>query len=77
MRIFVATIYLCLLHSSTLGQNSELLSQVWNTQCLKITEKVSFNIGSAESNFYILSGQKFIKIPKIVNLAIFWKPEAY
>ena len=31
------------------------------TQCLKIAEKVSFNIASEASNVYILSGQKFIK----------------
>ena len=30
-------------------------------RCLKITEKVSFNIASEASNVYILSGQKFIK----------------
>ena len=29
-------------------------------QCLKITEKVSFNIASEASYVYILSGQKFI-----------------
>ena len=34
------------------------------TQCLKITEKVSFNIASKASNVYILSGQKFIKNAK-------------
>ena len=32
-----------------------------NTQCLKITEKVSFNIASKASYIYILSGQKFIE----------------
>ena len=40
-------------------------------QCLKITEKVSFNIASEASFVYILSGQKFIKMPKMVNLASF------
>ena len=30
-------------------------------QCLKITEKVSFNIASEASYVYIFSGQKFIK----------------
>ena len=30
-------------------------------QCLKITEKVSFNIASEASYIYILSGQKLIK----------------
>ena len=29
------------------------------SQCLKITEKVAFNIVSEASYFYILSGQKF------------------
>ena len=33
-------------------------------QCLKITEKVAFNIASEASYVYILSGQKFIKMPK-------------
>ena len=32
--------------------------------CLKITEKVSFNIGSEASYVYILSGQKLIKNAK-------------
>ena len=32
-----------------------------STQCLKITEKVSFNIASEASYVYILSGQKLIK----------------
>ena len=32
-----------------------------DAQCLKITEKVSFNIASEASYVYILSGQKFIK----------------
>ena len=31
------------------------------TQCLKITEKVAFNIASEASYVYILSGQKFAK----------------
>ena len=33
-------------------------------QCLKITEKVAFNIASQASYVYILSGQKFIKNAK-------------
>ena len=33
-------------------------------RCLKITEKVSFNIASEESYVYILSGQKLIKNAK-------------
>ena len=35
------------------------------TRCLKITEKVSFNIASEASYVYILSGQKLIKNAKI------------
>ena len=31
------------------------------TQCLKITEKVAFNIASEASYVYILRGQKLIK----------------
>ena len=34
------------------------------TQCLKITDKVSFNIASEASYVYILSGQKLIKNAK-------------
>ena len=30
-------------------------------QCLKLTEKVAFNIASEASYVYMLSGQKFIK----------------
>ena len=33
-------------------------------QCLKITQKVAFNIASEASYIYILSGQKFIKKAK-------------
>ena len=35
-----------------------------STRCLKITEKVSFNIASEASYVYILSGQKLIKNAK-------------
>ena len=34
------------------------------SQCLKITEKVPFNIASEASYFYILTGQKLIKKAK-------------
>ena len=34
------------------------------SRCLKITEKVSFNIASEASYVYVLSGQKFIKNAK-------------
>ena len=40
------------------------------TQCLKITEKVSFNVASEASYVYILSGQMFIKHAKNVP---FWR----
>ena len=35
-----------------------------DARCLKITEKVSFNIASEASYVYILSGQKLIKNAK-------------
>ena len=47
------------------------------TRCLKITEKVSFNIASEASYVYILSGQKFIKNAKNGPFwRVFSKPEA-
>ena len=46
-------------------------------QCLKITEKVSFNIASEASYVYILSGQKLIKNAKNGPIwRVFWKSEA-
>ena len=46
-------------------------------QCLKIFQKVAFNIASDASYVYILSGQKLIKSAKKWSiLASFWKPEA-
>ena len=39
----------------------KLLIKILQAQCLKITEKVSFNIAREASYVYILSGQKFIK----------------
>ena len=42
-------------------------------RCLKITEKVSFNIASEASYVYIMSGQKFIKMPKMVNFGEFFE----
>ena len=41
-----------------------------SSRCLKITEKVSFNIASEASYIYILSGQKLIKNAKNGQ---FWK----
>ena len=43
------------------------------TRCLKITEKVSFNIASEASYIYIFSGQKFIKKAKHVQIGEFLK----
>ena len=40
------------------------LSWIVDARCLKITEKVSFNIASEASYIYILSGQKVIKNAK-------------
>ena len=50
--------------------------QTWGkpARCLKITEKVSFNIASEVSYGYILNVQK-LKMPKMVNLASVLKPE--
>ena len=44
-----------------------------HAQCLKVTEKVSFNIASEESYDYIMSRQKFIKNAKNG----LFKPETY
>ena len=43
------------------------------TQCLKIIEKVSFIIASEASYVYILNGQKFIKMSKMVYFDSFLK----
>ena len=37
------------------------------SRCLKITEKVSFNIANEASYVYILSGQKLIKNVVIIH----------
>ena len=42
----------------------DLLKEKKAAQCLKITEKVSFNIASEASYVYILSGHKFIENAK-------------
>ena len=44
-----------------------------STRCLKITEKVSFNIASEASYLYILSGQKLLKNAKIGQIGEFLK----
>ena len=41
------------------------------SQCLKITEKVAFNIASEVSYVVVLSGQKVIKKSKMLDLANF------
>ena len=46
-----------------LSQNSKIIFGAL-PHCLKITEKVSFNIASEASYVYILSAQKFIKNAK-------------
>ena len=43
-------------HFPIMAQKFKYMSK---TRCLKITEKVSFNIASEASYVYILSGQKF------------------
>ena len=46
---------------------------------MKISDKVPLNIASEASYVYISSRQKFTKMPKMpkmVNLASFWKLEA-
>ena len=50
------------------------LSVQQDPRCLKITEKVSFNIASEASYVYILSGQKLIK--NCPFWRVFEKPEA-
>ena len=56
-----------------IGKANSLTGKKWKnndviyyriTQCLKITEKVSFNIASEANYSYILSGQKLIKNAK-------------
>ena len=49
-----------------------------NARCMKVIEKVSFNIASEASYVYILSGQKLIKIDKNGPFwrVFFRKPEA-
>ena len=44
--------------------NAKLIKFHVRTQCLKITEKVAFDIASEASYVYILSGHKFIKNAK-------------
>ena len=51
-------------HPAMKNKKYTMHSRNWNwkaSRCLKITEKVSFNITSEAIYVYILSGQKFIK----------------
>ena len=57
-----------LFHSPT----SSRFSSTNHPQCLKISQKVAFNITSEASYVYILSG---LKCPKWSILASIWKPE--
>ena len=56
-----------ILHKINNGEDDTRHSQVpltpdsFVSRCLKIIEKVSFNIASEASSSYIFSGQKFIK----------------
>ena len=52
------------LYDSYKTEAEAFLSSETGSQCLKITEKVAFNIASEASYIYILSGQKFIKNAK-------------
>ena len=62
---------------NTLANQSLYWAILKISRCLKITEKVSFNIASETSYVYILSGQKFIKKSQNWSiLASFWKLEA-
>ena len=44
-----------------------------DTRCLKITEKILFNIASEASYVYILSGQRLLKMPNMVHFGEFLK----
>ena len=48
----------------TLYKMTKIKENLKQARCLKITEKVSFNIASETSYVYILSGQKLIKNAK-------------
>ena len=48
----------------TLYKMTKIKENLKQARCLKITEKVSFNIASEASHVYILIGQKLIKNAK-------------
>ena len=57
---------------------NEALASFLVSPCVKIIEKVSFNIASVANYVYILSGQKIIKNAKKWSiLATFWKLDAF
>ena len=63
----------CKFGYGSLNRTKQVLEQTQKAQCLKITEKVAFNIASY---VYILSGQKFIKKAKNGPFwRVFEKPE--
>ena len=47
-----------------IDENKGMKLIIKTTRCLKITEKVSFNIASEAGYVYILNGQKLIKNPQ-------------
>ena len=54
------------IYPKKIGENRSIPEGILvnDTRCLKITEKVSFNIASEVSYVYILSGQKLVKNAK-------------
>ena len=54
--------------SASLGSPTSVQTFAQQAQCLKITEKVSFNIASEASYVYILSGQKLINNTKSLKI---------
>ena len=52
------------------------VAKLQSTQCLKITQKVAFDIASEASYVYILSRKKFIKNAKNGQFGMFWQTEA-
>ena len=57
-------------HEFDLSINELSVRIYQSTQCLKITEKISFNIAS-EASYVFLS--EFIKVPEVVNFDEFLK----
>ena len=59
-------------HDPIPGQNTHRYLIEDGAQCLKITEKVAFNIASEASYIYILNSSS-LKMPKTVNFDEFLK----